>query len=147
MEKLKLGMGVSMATKVGLMISGGTLGLSMIWVICTGIHDFYRNRKKAEVDKFMGSVRKAMKENEEGDGGLMETLGIDEDMGEDEDYDLEDVTEALEAAKKEEEVVDSEVKGGKSETGTKDTKVVGSTVSAKSSKRKVVLQKRQKRQQ
>lgn len=143
--KVEVRYGVSMATKVGLMISGGTLGLSMIWVICTGIHDFYRNRKKAEVDKFMGSVRKAMKENEEGDGGLMETLGIDEDMGEDEDYDLEDVTEALEAAKKEEEVVDSEVKGGKSETGTKDTKVVGSTVSAKSSKKKSSSTKKTKK--
>ena len=62
-------------TELGLMISAGTAGLGVVWVMISGVYDWYKRRKQKEVDSLIDSVWEAMAENESlDDGGAEATV-------------------------------------------------------------------------
>lgn len=68
--ELKLWYGLSKATRIGLMISGGTAVLSLIWLIISRLKDLHSRKKDAEMETLMDSVREVVEEDivEEDDG-------------------------------------------------------------------------------
>ena len=54
------------------MISAGTAGLGVVWVMISGMYDWYKRRKQKEVDSLIDSVWEAMAENESLDDGGVE---------------------------------------------------------------------------
>lgn len=62
---VKVGYELTRPTELGLLISGATAGLGVIWVIVSGIYDWHKRRKQQEVDSLIESVWEAMGENEQ----------------------------------------------------------------------------------
>lgn len=61
--EIKVWYGLSLATQVGGLISATTLGLSVIWLITSGIIDHNKRKKRAEMSRLMDSVREVVEDD------------------------------------------------------------------------------------
>ncbi len=62
--EVKVKYGLSKATKIGLMVSAGTAGLGVIWLVISGIMSLRSRKKDAEMVALMDSVREVVERDE-----------------------------------------------------------------------------------
>lgn len=81
--EIKIRYGLSLATQIGGLISVTTAGLSVVWVIISGVIDRRKRKKQAEISHLMDSVREVVEDdileaefNREADKeAILESLG------------------------------------------------------------------------
>ncbi len=62
--KVEVKYGLSRPTLIGMIVSGATAGLGLIWVVISGIVEKRRAEKQKEMEKLMDSVREVMEQSE-----------------------------------------------------------------------------------
>lgn len=63
-EEVRAGFDFAKPAEIGMLVSMVVMGLGVMWVIISGIRDWYKRRKQKEVDSLIDSVWEAMAENE-----------------------------------------------------------------------------------
>lgn len=63
--EVKVSYGVSRATQIGVMISFATILSGMFWMVISGIYDYKKRKKDAEVARLMDSVREVIDDDME----------------------------------------------------------------------------------